>query len=76
MKAGNITAGERKEVSFQVSITPSTSQVGRTPTLLQSQTLRATDRFTGTRLQAQADPVYTELSPEAGFEEDNGIVTR
>jgi hypothetical protein len=75
-KAGSIAAGARKEVSFQVSITPSTSQVGRSPTLLQTQTVRATDRFTGTRLQAQADPVYTELSPEAGFEEDNGIVTR
>jgi hypothetical protein len=72
--AGNIPSGTRKEVTFQVSITPSSSQVGSTPVLLQSQTLRATDRFTGTRLQAQADRVYTELSSEAGFSEDNGRV--
>jgi hypothetical protein len=72
--AGSIPSGTRKEVTFQVSITPSSSQVGSTPVLLQSQTLRATDRFTGTRLQAQADPVYTELSTEAGFSEDNGRV--
>lgn len=74
--AGNIESGTRKEVSFQVSITPSSSQVRSTPVLLQSQTMRATDRFTGTRLQATADPVYTELSTEAGFEEDNGRVVQ
>jgi len=74
--AGSIPSGARKEVSFQVSITPSASQAGSTPVLVQSQTMRATDRFTGTRLQATADPVYTELSTEAGFDEDNGIVTR
>jgi hypothetical protein len=72
--AGSIPSGTRKEVTFQLSITPSSSQIGSTPVLLQSQTLRATDRFTDTRLQAQADPVYTELSTEAGFSEDNGRV--
>ena len=75
-KVGNIISGARKEVSFQVSITPSVSQARRTPVLLQGQTLRTTDRFTGTRLQATADPVYTELSTEAGFSEDNGIVAQ
>ena len=75
-KAGNIPSGQRKQVSFQVGITPSISQVGGSLVLLQSQTLRATDRFTDSRLQAQADPVYTELSTEAGFDEDNGIVVR
>jgi hypothetical protein len=75
-KAGNIASGGRKQVSFQVGITPSISQVGGSLVLLQSQTLRATDRFTDSRLQAQADPVYTELSTEAGFDEDNGIVVR
>jgi hypothetical protein len=74
--AGNITSGARKEISFQVSIDPSSSQVGSTPVLVQTQTLRATDRFTGTRLQADASPVYTELSTEAGFPEDNGIVVQ
>ena len=72
--AGPISAGSRKEVSFQVSLTPSASQVGSSPVLLNRQTFRATDRFTGARLQAQADPVYTELSTEAGFPEDNGRV--
>ncbi len=75
-KAGNILSKARKQVSFQVAITPSTSQVGSSPTLMNSQTLRATDRFTDARLQSSAGPVYTELSTEAGFEEENGKVQR
>jgi len=75
-KPGNMLSGDRKEVSFQLQFTPSLSQLGRSPLLLRSQTARATDRFTGERLQAEADPVYTELSTEAGFEKDNGVVER
>jgi hypothetical protein len=73
---GNILSGNRAEVSFQIEFTPSLSQRGRAPLLVRSQSVRATDRFTGERLQASADPVYTELSTEAGYEEDNGVVQR
>ena len=73
---GDITSGLRKELSFQVSIQPSTSQLRTSPTLLNRQTLRANDRFTGELLQDDAPAVRTELSTEAGFEEDNGIVVR
>lgn len=75
-KPGNILSGGRKEVSFQLEITPSLSQRGQTPVLLRSQTARATDRFTGERLQADSDPVLTELSTEAGYAKDNGVVVR
>lgn len=74
-RTGNILSNARKEVSFQVGITPSVSQVGATPLLMNRQTFRATDRFTGARLQAIADPVFTELSTEAGYPEDNGQVS-
>jgi hypothetical protein len=73
---GNILSGNRAEVSFQIEFTPSLSQRGQAPLLIRSQSARATDRFTGERLQAIADPVYTELSTEAGYEEDNGVVQR
>ena len=73
---GDITSGQRKELSFQVSILPSTSQVRETPILLNGQTLRANDRFTGQLLQDNAPPVTTELSTEAGFAEGNGTVIR
>jgi hypothetical protein len=75
-RAGNILAGEQKQVHFQVAITPSSSQIGSAPVLLNAQTLRATDRFTSERLQASGGEVYTELSTEAGFAEDNGVVQR
>lgn len=73
---GNVLSGQRKEISFQLDFTPSISQVGNAPVLLNPQTLRANDRFTGTRLQASSNPVYTELSTEAGYSEGNGIVVR
>ena len=73
---GDIPAGERRELTFQVAIRPSLSQLGTTPQLIEAQQLRATDRFTGTTLQDTADPVTTELSTEYGFPPENGEVTR
>ena len=73
---GDITSGQRKELTFQVSILPSTSQVRDTPVLINRQTLQANDRFTGQLLQDSASPVTTELSTEAGFAEGNGRVVR
>jgi len=75
-RAGNILSGARKEISFQVAITPSTSQVGSTPILLRTQSLRASDRFTDERLQGEAESLNTELSTEFGFAEENGKVQR
>lgn len=73
---GDIGSGQRKELTFQVSFQPSTSQVRSTPVLLNRQTLRANDRFTGELLQDAAPAVTTEQSTEAGFEEGNGMVVR
>jgi hypothetical protein len=73
---GDIENGQRKELNFQVSIQPSTSQVGSSPTLIDRQRLQANDRFTGELLQDSAPAVRTELSTEAGFEEGNGKVVR
>jgi len=73
---GNVSARERKELTFQVGIKPSTSQVGSNPTLINSQSMRANDRFTGALLQDSSPAVTTELSTEMGFAEDNGRVNR
>lgn len=73
---GDITSGQRKELNFQVSIQPSTSQVGKTPVLLNQQRMKANDQFTGELLQDTSTPVLSELSAEAGFAEDNGRVVR
>ncbi len=74
--AGDIEAGKRKQIAFQVSLTPSQTQVGTVPALISTQRFRATDRFTGAVVRAEAMPLNTELSPEAGFPSGNGKVVR
>lgn len=75
-EVGDISNGTRKELYFQVGLKPSVSQVGSEPTLLNSQKIRANDRFTGSLLQDSAPAVTTELSTEMGFERGNGVVVR
>ncbi len=72
--AGNIDAGERKTMNVQLDIVPSRSQEGDRPVLINSQTVRANDRFTGALLQDRAEAVTTELSREMGYDEGNGTV--
>lgn len=75
-EVGNISAGARKELALQIKIKPSISQLETAPVLLNSQQLRANDRFTGTLLQDTAPAVTTSLSEEMGFPVGNGEVTR
>ena len=58
---GNMKANEYKEAWVQVSFLPSLTQVNTTPTLLETQDFKATDRFTGTVVRAQAPPLTTAL---------------
>lgn len=73
---GDISSGQRKELSFQVDLKPSVSQIGNDPVLLNTQKFKANDRFTGALLQDDAPAVTTELSTEMGYKNDNGVVTR
>lgn len=73
---GEIPSGQRKELTFQVSVLPSTSQMGFSPILLNGQQVRANDRFSGELLQDEAPAVTTELSTEMGFKKYNGVVER
>lgn len=73
---GDIPSGQKKEFTFQVSILPSISQVGKYPVLLNGQFIKSNDRFSGELLQDDAPPVTTELSTEMGFPTGNGMVER
>lgn len=73
---GQIAARDRKELSFQVELKPSVSQIDTTPVLLNSQTIRANDRFTGALLQDKAPAVTTELSAEMGYGDKSGEVVK
>ena len=59
--AGTVDANSTKQVSIQVKVTPSNSQVDIVPTILDTQRLRATDRFTGTTVRADAPALTTAL---------------
>lgn len=72
--AGSIDGKRTAITSFQVSLLPSTSQIGTTPTLIGEQRLKATDQFTGSTIRSSKAAVTTELSTEAGFAPGNGRV--
>lgn len=68
---GTIAAGvgnstPPREVSFQVGITPSSSQVNSSPTLLEKATLSARDSFTNALLSGSWGALSTRLSTETG----------
>lgn len=71
---GDVEGGETEDVSMQVSFKPSTSQVGRTPTLLDIQRLRATDRFTGTVVRDEHSALTTRISNREDEDEREGQV--
>ena len=73
---GDLSAGERRDLTIEVNFTPSASQVSKTPTLLNEQNMRANDEFTGALLQDTAKVVTTELSRELGYKIHNGIVEK
>lgn len=59
--AGSIDANKVRTVSFQVQLVPSLSQIGTTPAILGETRLKATDRFTGSVVRADAPPASAEL---------------
>jgi hypothetical protein len=60
-QAGNVNAGASASGTFRVSLLPSSSLVGRTPTLVEAAHMRATDNFTNSLLRQSSDDVTTEL---------------
>jgi len=73
---GDISSGQRKELVFPVSLQPSVSQVRSSPVLINTQSMRANDRFTGALLQETSPAVTTRLSTELGYTEEDGRVIR
>lgn len=58
---GDMDARAHEEVWIQVSFLPSLSQVGTTPTVLEVQRFKGTDRFTGTVVRSEAPALTTAL---------------
>jgi hypothetical protein len=71
---GTMSAKSKKQLQVQVSLLPSVTQVGKTLIIVGTQELKAVDRFTGVNLQALHQILTNELSPEAGYSENSGVV--
>ncbi len=66
---GDIAGGQSKNGSFQVTLTPSLTQVGNIPTVVGSQRVSAYDRFVRGQIEGTAAPLTTgsvSTSPSGG----------
>jgi hypothetical protein len=82
-----INGTQPRQIAISVGLTPSTSQIGEQPVLIQDVTLSGTDESTGATVSRKAEPdVTTNLSqigksssaltvnPDAGFQPANATV--
>lgn len=63
-----------REVTFTLSLTPSTSQVGSVPQLMKNVYLTGTDAFTGSQVKNSKNPITTKLSNDPSFKPGNDRV--
>ena len=71
---GDLTQGGSAQGTFQVSLTPSTSQRGTAPALTSSASFSGYDRFAGVQVSVTADPVTTETRGDPGYVAANAVV--
>jgi hypothetical protein len=69
-----LAANEYKEVWIQVAFTPSLSHVNLTPTILERQRFKATDRFTGTTIRTEASALTSFLANDPDPKSRDGRV--
>ncbi len=78
---GDVAAGAGvsapiRQGAFRVILTPSNTQVGKSPSLTGPTTFTGTDRFAKTPLKATIDAPTTALTGDTGFTEGMGVVAR
>jgi hypothetical protein len=76
MKSGIGDSYPAKEASFQVSITPSVTQVGSEVNLLNESTISAIDSFSGARIGEVKPGVSTKVTSDPEYMEDIGKVVQ
>lgn len=76
LKAGVGYGTSPREVSFQVGLTPSVSQVGTVPELVNNIRLRGTDRFAETVVSGTAAALTTEIRNDPAFREGDATVLK
>lgn len=78
-RVGNVDAftsqnNRRRQVSFQVALEPSLSQVGQVPFIVQDTTLVGLDDFTGVQLTNTQPALTTNFSTDPAYRDGNDIV--
>lgn len=73
---GDLTPGATLSGSFQVALTPSTSQKGTSPTLTSGATFSGFDRFAQIQVSATAERVTTETPGDPGYVPTNATVVQ
>jgi len=58
---GSLSSNTKTTATVQLGVTPSLSQVGTIPTIIETQRLRATDRFTDTTVRADTPALTTVI---------------
>jgi hypothetical protein len=76
MKSGIGINSSAKEVSFQVSITPSITQVETEINLLNQATISGTDAYTRARIGEVKNPITTNITSDPAYVDDIGKVVR
>ncbi|MFZ1075222.1 MAG: hypothetical protein WAN50_02515 [Minisyncoccia bacterium] len=71
---GDLAQGASEQGTFQVSLTPSTSQSGTVPELTSPAMFSGYDRFAGVQVSATAGSVTTETTQDPGYVTGNGTV--
>ncbi|MFA6340654.1 MAG: hypothetical protein WCX27_00220 [Candidatus Paceibacterota bacterium] len=76
IRSGSGTTYQPRDVSFQVSITPSVTQVGHEVNLLNESTISGTDVFSGARIGEVKAPVTTSIIFDPAYTENIGKVVQ
>lgn len=74
MDAGKGILGAGPSVAFQIAFTPSSSQEGKTPTLVGKAEITAEDQFTGSSVSAEDDLIKTNLPDDDTVSSSEGVV--
>jgi len=77
--AGDIAAGAgfqsvSKELAFQVALTPSVSDIGSSPRIIQDISLNARDNFTNSDIEYTRPPITTNINTDPSFTGGQGQV--
>ena len=74
LDAGKGILGPGPSVAFQIAFTPSSSQQGKTPTLIGQAEITGEDQFTGLIVRGEASAINTTLSDDDTVSSSEGIV--